>query len=143
MSLRVESVYLIRKTDIPIADADTFLVEALKICAEDPGELEWQNAGRMERGRGKAMELTITEAWHPGPMLDIRRVRVESYEETVDGQQFKGGRITYDIRGFPDEGRLEFRVDNTRVKSASMEIYATTDNALAAAEKFREMFTEA
>ena len=142
MSLKIETVNLIRKTDIPLEEGDVFLAEALRICAGETEEVEWQQVNKMERGRGIAIERTLTDSWQGGGMLDVRRTQVLSYKEGLDGEELQGARVTYDLRGFPDEGRLEFRIDNTRLKGASMEVYCSADNAQAVAALFREKFSE-
>ena len=142
MSLRIETVNLIRKTDIPIEDANIFLGEVLRICAGQEEAVEWQQVNRMERGRGIAIERTVIDAWQGGGMLDVRRIQVLSYKEGLEGEELQSSRVTYDLRGFPDEGRMEFRVDNTRLKGASMEVYCSADNATTVADLFRERFSE-
>lgn len=143
MSLFIESVNLIRKTDIPEEDAVAFLKEAIRVCTDsDPGEPEWNRVQRMERGRLKGVEYTTTEVWQPG-LVDVRRVRVESFDETPDGTQMTSARTTYTVRNFPDEGSMEFKIDNSRLKGASVEMYATRELAQEAANLFRQRFTEA
>lgn len=142
MSLKIESVNLIRKTNISAEDSEAFLLKALEICnGSAPGTPEWQNAGRMERARTKAVEYTITEVWQPG-MSDVRRVRIESYELDGDEKTLTGARNSYTLRNLGDNGSLEFRIDNTRLKGASMEIYADADSARAVADLFRQSFSE-
>lgn len=142
MSLKIETVNLIRKTNIPLEDGDTFLADALRICAGETEAVEWQQVNRMERGRGIAIERTLTHAWQGGGMLDVRRTQVLSYKEGLDGEELQGSRVTYDLRGFPDEGRLEYRIDNTRLKGASMEAYCSAASAAEIAALFRERFSE-
>lgn len=142
MSLRIETVSLIRKTDIALEDAEAFLVEALQICAGEDEAVEWQQINKVERGRGLAVERTLTHSWQGGGMLDVRRTQVLSFKEGLDGEELKSSRTTYDLRGFPDEGRLDFRIDNTRLKGASMEVYCSADAAAAVAALFREKFSE-
>ncbi|MEL6343514.1 MAG: hypothetical protein AAFV53_10295 [Myxococcota bacterium] len=146
MALIVTNVSLIRKTDIPEDDAVAFLRKALEqLSGSDPGEVEWQHVNRMERGRPAAMEYTTTESWQPGPMVDVRRVRVESFgrNEEDDELELRGSRISYAVRCLPDDGSMEYRVDNTRLKGASLEVYAPKETADQVAATFREMFTEA
>ena len=143
MSLKIESVNLIRKTNISTEDTEAFLCSALEICTGSaPGDIEWQNAGRMERARTKAVEYTITDIWQPTGMVDVRRVRIESYTLEGDEKILTGARNSYTIRNLPEEGSIEFRIDNTRLKGASMEVYATAEAAAATAARFREAFTE-
>ncbi len=125
MSLRIETVSLIRKTDISLEDAEAFLAEALQICAGEDEAVEWQQINKVERGRGIAIERTLTHSWQGGGMVDVRRTQVLSYKEGLDG-----------------EGRMDFRIDNTRLKGASMEVYCSPDSATAVAALFRERFSE-
>ena len=142
MSLHIETVSLIRKTNTSMEDVAVFLVEALRICAGETEEVEWQRIKKIERGRGVAIERTLIDIWRGGGMLDVRRTQVLSYKEGLDGEELKSSRVTYDLRGFPDEGRLDFRIDNTRLKGASMEAYCSRDAATAIAALFRETFSE-
>jgi len=144
MSLTIQSVNLIRKTDIPLGDADSFLQEALVLCTgSDPGMVTWQQVSKMTRGRSKGEELTITDSWQPGPMVDVRRTRVESHNMNIDGEmEISGSRTSYAVRGLNDEGSMEFRVDNTRLKGASLEVYASAEAATGTADLFRERFSE-
>jgi hypothetical protein len=142
MSLRIETVSLIRKTDISLEDAEAFLAEALQICAGEDEAVEWQQINKVERGRGIAIERTLTHSWQGGGMVDVRRTQVLSYKEGLDGEELQSSRTTYDLRGFPDEGRMDFRIDNTRLKGASMEVYCSPDSATAVAALFRERFSE-
>ena len=145
MSLTVKSVNLIRKTDITNDAIDSFLVGALEVCTGGPpGEIEWQTVNRTTRGRTKGEERTITDSWQPGPMVDIRRTRVESYGLNSEAElELKGARISFYVRNLPDEGSLEFRIDNTRLKGASMEIYAPVDHAQSTVDLFTKLFNEA
>ena len=142
MSLRIETVNLIRKTDIPLDAGETFLADVLRICAGETEAVEWQQVNKMERGRGIAIERTLIHSWQGGGMLDVRRTQVLSYKEGLDGEELQSSRTTYDLRGFPDEGRLEYRLDNTRLKGASMEVYCSAENATSIAGLFRERFSE-
>ncbi|MFT5679364.1 MAG: hypothetical protein ACI8RZ_000268 [Myxococcota bacterium] len=142
MSLSVETVSLIRKTNISLEDAEAFLVLALQICAGEDEAVEWQQINKVERGRGLAVERTLTHSWQGGGMLDVRRTQVLSFKEGLEGEELKSSRTTYDLRGFPDEGRLDYRIDNTRLKGASMEVYCSPEAATSVAALFRETFSE-
>ena len=144
MSLTVKSVMLIRKTDISLEDAETFLVEALEICTGGtPGNVDWQTVNRVVRGRSRGEEVTITDAWQPGPMLDVRRTRVESYNLNEEAElELSGSRTTFSVRNLPDEGSFEFRVDNTRLKGASMEVYASATACQDVVTTFQGRFQE-
>ena len=142
MSLCIETVNLIRKTDIPLDAGEVFLADALRICAGETEAVEWQQVNKMERGRGIAIERTLIHSWQGGGMLDVRRTQVLSYKEGLDGEELQSSRITYDLRGFPDEGRLEYLLDNTRLKGARMEAYCSAENATSVAGLFRERFSE-
>lgn len=144
MSMTVQNVNLIRKTNIPMEDADAFLIAALEQCTgSHPGEAEWQTVNKTIRGRHKGEELTLIESWQLSSMIDVRRTRVESHNLNVDGEkELASSRISYSVRNLPDEGNFEYRVDNTRLKGASIEIYATAEPAKATAELFRQHFTE-
>jgi len=144
MSLVIENVNLIRTEEVSIEDADAFLLKAVGICGGGaPDELEWLRVNRMERGNGRALEHTTTETWQTGVMIEVRRVCVETFQETDDGVKSNGNRVSYDIRGFPDEGSMVFRIDNTRLKGASMEVFSSVKNTSAVAALFREAFAEA
>ena len=145
MSMTVQNVNLIRKTNIPMEAADAFLVEALETyTGSSPGEIEWQRVNTVTRGRPKGEELTIIESWQPGPMIDVRRTRVESHNLNADGEkELASSRISYSVRNLPDEGNFEYRVDNTRLKGASIEVYGTAEPAKSTADLFRQHFTEA
>jgi hypothetical protein len=145
MSLTVKNVNLIRKTNVTDDAIATFLVEALEVCTgSPPGEIEWQTVNRIVRGRTKGEERTITESWQPGPMLDVRRTRVESYGLNSEAElELKGAQISFYVRNLPDEGSIEFRIDNTRLKGASMEVYTSVDNAKSTVDLFTRFFNEA
>ena len=143
MSLTIESVNLIRKTDIDEGDVLAFLKDAVRIATgSDPGDPEWSRVQRMERGRAKGVEYTITEGWQPG-LVDVRRVRVENYDEGENGKELTSARITYTVRNLPDNGSLEFKIDNSRLKGASLEAYAEKEVAQEVGALFRQKFTEA
>jgi hypothetical protein len=145
MSRTVRSVSLIRKTNISPEQSEAFLLAALELCiGSHPGEVDWQSTNKVIRGRTKGEERTLSDAWQPNGMVDVRRTRVESFNLNLDGElELGGSRHSFSVRGLPDEGSFEFRIDNTRLKGASMEIYATAEPAEATDTLFREHFTEA